>query len=429
MTRTMKKSGVDWIGDIPADWDCQPLRYLACQNSEISQYKPSAPYIALEHIESWNGRLLASDETDGVESLVGNFRKGDVLFGKLRPYLAKVVAPDFGGQSSTELISITPKKYTTEFLYWALINKGFIDHINALTYGVKMPRTSWSQIKQQYFPLPSEEEQKEIALYLDKQTSEIDTTIDVLERQILTLERHKRSLIYETVTKGLDPNTPMKPSGVEWIGEVPEHWSVERVTYHAKLESGHTPSTQHPEWWIEEECVIPWLTTSDVHKFRDGKLTTIYDTEEHVSKIGLNHSSARILPAGTVGLSRTASVGFSIIMGRDMASSQDFADWVPEESLDSRYLLFAFRAMTELFEQLKLGSTHKTIYMHVLKTLKIPVPSLEEQKAIAEHLEESCAKVDAILEIKRKQVEVLRKRRQSLIYEYVTGKRRVGEES
>lgn len=243
------------------------------------------------------------------------------------------------------------------------------------------------------------------------------------------LERFKETLIHETVTKGLDSNAPLKPSDVEWIGDIPEHWNAERISYHARLESGHTPSTQHPEWWKEEECVIPWLTTADIHRFRDGKITTIYDTEEHVSQVGLDHSSARMLPAGTVGLSRTASVGFSIIMGTDMASSQDFADWVPDESLDSKYLLYTFRAMTEQFEQLKLGSTHKTIYMHVLKTLKMPIPPKEEQVEIAQYLDGRCSKVDAILEIKCEQVEILKKRRQSLIYEYVTGKRRVGEES
>lgn len=351
-----------------------------------------------------------SEDVDGIGNAILNTRPSEIYAG----YHTVACRPN-------------PKTLDGKFFAYLTKTDYWRSQLRKLAMGVKVFSVTQNILSRSYVLLPPLKEQQRIAQMLDELISPLDSEELLLTQQIDILERYKKSLIHEAVTKGLDPDIPMKPSGIEWIGDVPAYWTVERISYHAKLESGHTPSTQHPEWWKEEECIIPWLTTSDIHRFRDGKLTTIFDTEEHVSKAGLNHSSARILPAGTVGLSRTASVGFSIIMGTDMASSQDFADWIPDESLYSKYLLYAFRAMTELFDQLKLGSTHKTIYMHVLKTLKMPIPPLDEQQKIAAYLDEHCTKIDAILEIKRQQVEILKKRRQSLIYEYVTGKRRVGE--
>ncbi|MCI5949573.1 MAG: restriction endonuclease subunit S [Parolsenella sp.] len=424
-----KDSGVEWIGKIPEDWnDCVPLRFCATLNSATSPFDPDKPYLALENISSWTGKVMSGEQPDQVDSSVANYSRSDVLFGKLRPYLAKVVRPTADGQCSTELLPISPTSLDRNYLFWLLINKGFIDTVNSMTYGVKMPRTNWLQLGALYCPIPPRKEQADIAAFLDNHCEEIDNVSQILESQIKILEHYRASVVHEAVTRGLIPNVPTKPSGVDWIGDIPAHWQAERISYHCRLESGHTPSKDHPEWWKDDECVIPWLTTGDIHRFRKGELTSIDDTEEHISETGLAHSSARILPAGTVALSRTASVGFSIIMGRDMATSQDFADWVPGPDVNSKYLLYVFRSMSQLFEQLKIGSTHKTIYMHVLKTLKMPLPPISEQLAIAGHLDARTSAIDAVLETKRKQLDNLKRRRQSLIYEYVTGKRRVAEE-
>jgi type I restriction enzyme S subunit len=117
-----------------------------------------------------------------------------------------------------------------------------------------------------------------------------------------------------------------KASGVEWLGDVPEHWGVMPIGRAARLESGHTPSRLHPEYW--EHCTVPWFTLADIWQIREAGADYIYETKEKVSEVGLANSAARVLPKGTVMLSRTASVGFSAIMGVDMATTQDFANWV-----------------------------------------------------------------------------------------------------
>ena len=222
------------------------------------------------------------------------------------------------------------------------------------------------------------------------------------------------------MTKGLDPDVPMKDSGVEWLGEVPEHWTVPKLKYVGQVESGHTPSRQHPEYW--ENCTIPWFTLADVWQLRNERTTVVSETNAKVSELGLANSSARLLPAGTVILSRTASVGFSGVLGVDMATSQDFVCWICGPTIRPMYLLFALRAMKEEFRSLLMGSTHKTIYMPDAYEFVTPLPPLEGQDEIVRHIEQGTRDIDVLIDKETATVALLRELRTSLISEVVTGK-------
>ena len=167
-----------------------------------------------------------------------------------------------------------------------------------------------------------------------------------------------------------------KDSGVPWLGDVPMHWQVRRLKHLARLESGHTPSRAVAEYW--ENCTIPWVSLADVGRLRSGTVDTIEDTVEKISELGLANSSARLLPSGTVILSRTASVGYSAILGKPMATTQDFANWICGPGLRARYLLHALRAMTPEFRRLTMGSTHQTIYMPDIAQFVVAHPPLDE---------------------------------------------------
>ncbi|WP_353268809.1 restriction endonuclease subunit S [Gemmatimonas sp.] len=173
------------------------------------------------------------------------------------------------------------------------------------------------------FPKPPLAEQRRIASFLDREISKIDDLVAEQERLIALLKLKRQAVISHSVTKGLNPDAPMQDSGVEWIGQVPRNWSVVPLRSVAQLESGHTPSRQRPEWWVD--CTIPWFSLADVWQIREGKADVVFETAEKVSELGIANSSARLLPTGTVILSRTASVGFSAIMGIPMATTQDFA--------------------------------------------------------------------------------------------------------
>jgi type I restriction enzyme S subunit len=211
----------------------------------------------------------------------------------------------------------------------------------------------------------------------------------------------------------------MKEAGVEWLGKVPAHWEVKRVKFVARLKTGHTPSRQHPEYWID--CTIPWFGLADVWQIRDGRTEYVAETAEKISEQGLANSAADLLPKGTVILSRTASVGFSAIMGVDMATTQDFVNWIPGPRLRSEYLLYVFRAMTPEFRRLTMGSTHQTIYWPDVSRLVCPVPSIDEQDAIIAHIRHHCAHLDALAKRVHDAIALLREYRTALISAAVTG--------
>lgn len=209
-----------------------------------------------------------------------------------------------------------------------------------------------------------------------------------------------------------------KDSGVEWIGRVPAHWNVNRTKFAAKLRSGHTPSRMHPEYWIE--CTIPWFGLADVWQIRDGQTDYVIETAEKISELGLANSAARLLPARTVILSRTASVGFSAILGVDMATTQDFVNWVCGSTIRPEYLLGVFRSMQSEFRRLTMGSTHQTIYMPDVGAFSTPIPPLSEQDAIVAFVREQTQRIDALVATKERLIELLQEKRTALITRAVT---------
>jgi type I restriction enzyme S subunit len=201
---------------------------------------------------------------------------------------------------------------------------------------------------------------------------------------------------------------------------MPAHWEVARLKWVAKLGTGHTPSRQVPQYW--EACTIPWLTLADVWQLREGIQTAITETAEKISPLGLANSAAVLHPAGTVVLSRTASVGFSGVMGVDMATSQDFATWTCGPKLEPMYLLYVLRAMKQEFRRLVMGSTHKTIYMPDIEALTIPLPPMDEQRAIVVALEQELATLDALARHKQSIAALLQERERSSLVNSVLGR-------
>jgi len=180
--------------------------------------------------------------------------------------------------------------------------------------------------------------------------------------------------------------TDMQPLPSTWpmgrvapnIQEIPAHWQLVQLTKVARLESGHTPSRKRPEYWGGD---IPWVSLADAEGLNSLVIRT---TNENTNQLGIQNSSARVLPEGTVVFSRTASVGLCSQLGRPMATSQDFANWVCGPRLDPRYLVQVFRHMDREWRRLQAGSTHQTVYMPVFKKLRVLLPSREEQEAIAD---------------------------------------------
>lgn len=229
-------------------------------------------------------------------------------------------------------------------------------------------------------PLPPLSEQRRIADAIDAAMAEAEAAARAIQEQRDDLERLEFR-IFETAF-------PVPPLALD-ANDAPKGWTWHVLTDVARLESGHTPSRRHPEWWGGD---TPWIALPDIRAL-DG--ATGCETAEAINEGGLANSSARLLPAGTVCLSRTASVGFVTVMGRPMATSQDFVNWVCGERLNPWFLAYTLIASRCWLRRLASGAIHKTIYMPTLKALRICIPSLEAQKRIVFHIERCRAEIAA----------------------------------
>ena len=195
---TLKDSGIDWIGMIPEHWEAKRIKDVV----ELMKEKTadtSKPYIALENIESWNGKFVETDaETEGTNNV---FCSGDILFGKLRPYLAKGFIPHYSGICSTEFFVMRASKYCdSKFFLYYILSKPVIDYIKNKVAGVKMPRTNWAEFGGLPIFMPPLSEQQAIAAYLDEKCAKIDAAIDNISKQIDASKRLKKAFINEAIS-------------------------------------------------------------------------------------------------------------------------------------------------------------------------------------------------------------------------------------
>ena len=225
-----KESGVEWIGEIPIHWKIGKIKHIATLVSEKSTPETNAIKISPENVESETGKIL--DFYSSYDAVGVKFQTGDVLFNKLRVYLNKVVFAEYDGYSLGEMIVIRPSLQDMgKYLFYLMLSNRFIEYCNAISYGVRMPRTAVDDILNAQIPMTSDQEQAQIANFLDRKTEQIDELIRIKVRQIELLQEQRTALINQAVTKGLDPNVEMKPSGVEWIGEIPRHWTISKVKH------------------------------------------------------------------------------------------------------------------------------------------------------------------------------------------------------
>ena len=229
----LKPSGIDWLGDVPAHWEVQRLKYLVKNVNEHAATKhESEVYIALEHVESWTGRVHPLEGEIAFDSQVKRFQPDDILFGKLRPYLAKVTRPLFGGVCVGEFLVLRTggDKVLPTFLEQKFRSSSIIDVINSSTFGAKMPRADWTFIGNLCFSFPtSRDEQRGIVMAIGEQTRDIDSTIAHARRQIDLIREYRTRLIADVVTGKVDVR------GIP-VEDVPAGEALEKFTESAEME-------------------------------------------------------------------------------------------------------------------------------------------------------------------------------------------------
>ena len=259
------------------------LKHLASLRVECAA-NGERPYVALENITSWTGSLVEGiDLPVRTPSRTGmaSVEPGDVLFGKLRPYLAKTWLVDRPALASTELMCLRPGTgVDSRWLGYLTMATPFVEWAVATSEGTKMPRTSWQKVGEYRPWLPSGSKQRAIADYLDTETGRIDALITKKRRMIELLEERRALVTLAGVSGGLVRRFPRVRSAIHWMTRIPRHWGSPKVGYVASLGSGHTPSRSKPEWWISEECTIPWITTGEVARLRTDRVEFVHQTRE-----------------------------------------------------------------------------------------------------------------------------------------------------
>lgn len=414
--RKMIDSGVEWLGAIPQDWDLVQIKSIASCKSEKSSYIGGA-YIGLEHIESGSGKLLADGSQTGIEadSTVSSFSDTDILFGKLRPYLAKAAKPNFDGQCSTEILVLNPSsRIQKDFLFWYLLNPAFIDAVNASTYGAKMPRANWNFIGSCYLPLPPMNMQTVISSVLNEKFAQVDTLIANVQAQIEKLKAYKQSLITEVVTKGLDPTVPMKDSGFEWIGEIPAHWEVKRGKVLFEESDARSADGSEELLTVSQYTGITPRSQKNVNMFEALTLEGY-----KICDVGDIAANTMWLWAGAIGVSAYSGV----ISPSYNVYRQKAENFVPG------YLDCLLRApmLVQEYASRSTGirASRLRLYPKDFLDIMFPVPPFGEQQEIMRVLSDKFAAVDKLIAIKESKIEKLEQYKKSLIYEYVTGKREV----
>lgn len=202
----MKDSGIEWIGMIPKEWEVKKLKYAAPNTNQKTTFSGDLFSVAMENIESWTGKYLPIDGERTFESNMNSFEQGDVLFGKLRPYLAKAYKAACSGLCVGEFLVLRPSsEITQDYLFYRIVSSDFITQVNNSTLGTKMPRADWEFIGNLAMGIPPIAEQKEIVDYLEKETAYIDSMKSKIEQSIELLQEYKTSLISHAVSGKIKP--------------------------------------------------------------------------------------------------------------------------------------------------------------------------------------------------------------------------------
>lgn len=304
-------NSAEWADDLPegwtADWVKWSVAFASAKPTDEDTEK--LPYISNEDIASWTGKLLkeAPEPADKDGRL---FRRDDVLFNKLRPYLAKIYHADFDGISSGELLNLrASERVLPRFLFHVLSSSAFIDTINAETFGTKMPRADWGTVGHQPLPLPDLGTQRRIAEYLDDKTARIDALIEKKRALLDRLAEKRQALITRAVTRGLNPAAPLKDSGIDWLGKVPAHWQVKKLRRVRKyLTSG---SRDWAAYYADEG--EPFIRMTNVTK--RGVELDLSDLR-FVNLDGETEGTRTAIQAGDILITITAELG-SVAIARD----------------------------------------------------------------------------------------------------------------
>ena len=407
------------------DFRTKRLKYaVSLRRSRVDDDSAERPYVGLEQIETSTGRLVGHPPLSRGESLGSNFEPGDVLFGKLRPYLAKAWVAKFPGRCTTELLVMQPATVEARFLRDVCLSPAFIDAVDASTFGSKMPRAEWSFIGRIPIPVPPLDTQCAIVDYLDRETARLDALVAAKERVLGLLAEKRRVLITRAVTRGLDPHAPLRDSGIPWLGEIPAHWEVVRLRFLATgIEQGWSPEAASLRPALEDWGVLKLNAVNRGH-FDEKAAKTLPPDAEPRADLEIQSGNILVTRSNTPLLVGDACF-VETTRPRLMLSDIIYRLAVRTDAIDGKFLVSFLvlpvgRVQIENDARGTSASMVKISQEHI-KNWRIPVPPMTEQRSIMATLARETRKIDQLHAATERTIRLIKERRSALIAAAVTG--------
>ena len=424
----MKNSGIEWVGDIPVEWECKPIRALFLENNNKNYFGKETKALQFKFGEIVPKQNFNANDDEYVAETILKYNivdKGMIVINGLNlnfDFVTKRVGlVRDRGIITSAYMSVSVKDLQTvmpEYACYLLKSYDNCAAFHNMGGGVRKI-LNFDELKHNLFVLPPISEQKAIAEYLDKKCGEVDALIADIQQEIETLEQYKRSVITEAVTKGLDPSVPMKDSGIDWLGMQPSQWEHYKGKY--IFEQRNERGNQ-----IELQLLSPTQNYGVIPQ-------TMYEELSGMNAVKLNErvnlNILKTIHKGDYCISlRSFQGGFEYSQYEGVVSPA-YQVFYPTRAICEEYYKYLFKeksfiaVMNSYTLSLRDG---KNIAFSDFGNTMIPYPPIEEQHQIADYLDKKCKEIEEIIADKQSQIETLESYKKSLIYEYVTGKKEVG---
>lgn len=421
-----KDSGVEWLGRVPKHWSAKSLKFLCTFNdqviSESAGHDYEIEYVDIGSVNSSQGitkteTMLLSKAPSRARRLV---KDGDVIISTVRTYLeaiSPIINPPDNMVVSTGFAVIRPSiGLNHAFAAYCLRASGFIKEVVARSVGVSYPAINASDLVNIPVPNMPLTEQLRIANFLDHETAKIDNLIEKQQQLIELLKEKRQAVISHAVTKGLNPNVPMKNSGVEWLGEVPEHWTVSTIKHISTfIGTGGTPKNSES---FTDDDGIDWFSPGDFN----GSLSLRY-AKKKITTQAVSNGDAKSYPKDSiVVIGIGATLGKVAFVEHEFSCNQQINIITPSKTVDHNYLTYSLLNQVEQMKQSSNASTIGIMNQEKTKQIWIAFPPKDEQIKIVSVLSQKEIEFDELLKKSEYQILLLQERRTALISAAVTGK-------
>lgn len=428
-------TGNQFLGEIPTDWDKVKFNHFVFlrhgyQFRDFDFTQTGIKIIKISQLlssgelETENVSFIEEERLESFEDILIN--EGDILMALTGGTIGKIIRvrevnePLLQNYRVGNFFPINDK-LDKGFLFWILSSQIILDQIFFDQRETGQPNIGKEDFGRMFIALPKNTStQTQIANYLDTKTAEIDNIIAAKKKLITLYEEEKAAVINQAVTKGINPDVTLKPSGVEWLGDIPEHWQSVSLKWISKIYSGGTPFKNNPDYWHNGN--IPWLNSGTVNQ---GFIT---EPSEYITEEALANSSAKWIPElslvmALAGQGKTKGMVAQVLF--ETTCNQSLGVIVPNEKIDNKFLMYWLRKNYQNIRNLGGGDKRDGINLEMIGSIPVPIATIKEQTAIVEHIESNFNVLDTKIKKANQLIELLTEYRTTLISEVVTGKIKV----